>query len=41
MHVIGHNDFVVNIPEGATSEKKGLGKTLTTALEASRQKHSS
>jgi len=40
-HTIGHNEFVVNILEGTISRKKGCGKTLTTILQASRQKHSS
>ena len=38
-HTIGHNEFVVNIPEGAISGKKGRGKTSTTILKVSRQKH--
>jgi hypothetical protein len=40
-HTIRHNEFVVNIPEGAISGKKGSGKTSTTILTASRQKHRS
>ena len=41
-HTIRHNEFVVNILEGAIfGEKKGRGKTSTTVLRASRQKHSS
>jgi len=40
-HIIRHNEFVVNILEGAISGKKGRGKTSTTILEASRQKHRS
>jgi hypothetical protein len=37
-HTIRHNEFVVNILEGAISGKKGCGKTWTTILKASRQK---
>jgi hypothetical protein len=38
----GHtNHFAVNILEGAISGKKGCGKTSTTIIQASRQKHSS
>jgi hypothetical protein len=33
--------IVVNILEGAISGKKGLGKTSTTTLKASRQIHRS
>jgi len=40
-HTIRHNEFVVIIFEGAISGKKGRGKTSTTILTASRQKHSS
>jgi len=42
-HTIGHNEFAVNIHEGAifVGEKKGRWKTWTTILKASRQKHSS
>ena len=40
-HTIKHNEFVVNILEGAISGKKGRGKTPTTVLKASRQKHKS
>ena len=40
-HTVRHNEFVVNIPEGAISEKKGRGNTLTTILKISRQKHGS
>jgi len=36
-HTIRHNEFVVNIPEGAISRKKAS----TTILQASRQKHRS
>jgi hypothetical protein len=32
-HTIRQNEFVVNILEGATSGKKGLGKTSSTALK--------
>jgi len=31
-HIIRHNEFVVNIVEGAISGKKGHGKTSTTIL---------
>ena len=37
-HIIRHNEFVVNILEGAISGKKGHGKTSTTVLKASHQK---
>ena len=40
-HTIKHNEFVVNILEGAISGKKGSGKTSTTILKASRQKQRS
>jgi hypothetical protein len=40
-HIIRHNVFVVNILEGVVSGKKGLGKTSTTILKASRQIHRS
>ena len=40
-HTVRHNEFVVNILEGAIFGKKGRGKTSTTILKASRQKHSS
>jgi hypothetical protein len=40
-HTIRHNEFVVNIFEGTISGKKDHGKTSTTILKASRQKHSS
>jgi hypothetical protein len=41
-HIIRHNEFVVNILEGALSgKKKGSGKTSTTILKASRQEHRS
>ena len=40
-HTIRHNEFVVNILEGAISGKKGCGTTSTTILKASRQKHRS
>jgi hypothetical protein len=37
-----HNEFVVNIHEGAISGGGGnLGKTSTTVLKASRQQHRS
>jgi hypothetical protein len=38
---IGHNEFVVNILEGAVFGKKDRGKTATTILKATRQKHRS
>jgi hypothetical protein len=38
-HIIRHKEFVVNILEGAISGKEGCGKTSTTVLKASRQKH--
>jgi hypothetical protein len=31
-HIIRHNDFVVNILEGAIFGEKGCGKTSTTTL---------
>jgi hypothetical protein len=37
----GHNVFLVNILEGAIFGEKGSGKTSTTILKASHQKHSS
>ena len=40
-HKIRHNEFVVNILEGAIFGEKGRGKTSTTILKASRQKHRS
>jgi hypothetical protein len=40
-YIIRHNEFVVNILEGAISGKKGLGKTSTTILKASRQEYKS
>jgi hypothetical protein len=40
-HTIRHNEFVVNILEGAISGKKGYGKTSTAILKTSRQKHRS
>ena len=40
-HTIRHNEFVVNILEGAISGKKGRGKTSTAILKASCQKHRS
>ena len=41
VHKIMHNEFVVNILEGAISgKKKGRGKTATMILKGSRQKHS-
>jgi len=40
-HTFRHNEFVVIILEGAIFGKKGRGKTSTTILKASRQKHSS
>ena len=36
-HTIRHNEFVVNILEGAISGKKGRGKTSTTILKASKE----
>jgi len=38
-HTIGHNEFVVNILEGAIFGKKCRGKTWTAILKESRQKH--
>jgi len=35
-HTIKHNEFVVNILEGAISGKKGCGKPSTTILKANR-----
>jgi hypothetical protein len=40
-HTIRHNEFVVNILEGAISGKKGGGKTSTTILTASCQEYKS
>jgi hypothetical protein len=40
-HTIRHNEFVVNILEGAMSRKKGHGKTSNTILKASHQKYRS
>ena len=41
-HTIGHNEFVVNILQGAIfGGNKGRGKTWTAILKASRQKHRS
>jgi hypothetical protein len=40
-HIIRHNEFVVNILEGAISGKKGHGKTSITIFKASRQEHRS
>ena len=40
-HKIMHNQFVVNVLEGAISGKKGNGKGSTAVLKASRQKHRS
>jgi hypothetical protein len=40
-HINRHNEFVVNILEGAISGKKGRGKMSTTILKASHQKHNS
>ena len=40
-HKIRQNESVVNILEGAIFGKKGLGKTSTTILKASPQKHNS
>jgi hypothetical protein len=40
-HIIRHNEFVVNILEGAISGKTGCGKISTDTLKAVRQKHSS
>jgi hypothetical protein len=43
-HTIGHNEFVVNILTRNNileRKKMSLGKTFTTVLKASRQKHSS
>ena len=38
-HIIRHNEFVVNVLEGAIFGKKGRGKTWTAILKASCQKH--
>jgi hypothetical protein len=40
-HTIWHNEFVVNILEGAISGKKYREKTSTAILKASRQIHRS
>jgi hypothetical protein len=40
-HIIRHNEFVVNILEGAISGKKAMGKTSTAILKESRQEHRS
>jgi hypothetical protein len=40
-HTVRHTEFVVNILEGAISRKKGCGKTSTTILTPSCQKHRS
>jgi len=40
-HTIRHNEFAVNILEGAIFGKKGRGKTSTRILKASRQEHRS
>ena len=40
-HTVKHNEFVVNMLEGAIFWKKCRGKTWTAVLRASRQKHSS
>jgi hypothetical protein len=40
-HIIRHNEFAVNIVEGAISRNKGSGKTSTAILKASRQKNRS
>jgi len=40
-HTVRHNEFVVNILEGAIFGKIGRGKTWTAILKASRQKHRS
>jgi hypothetical protein len=39
--LIRHNECVGNIPDGVISGIKGPGKTSTTILKASRQKHRS
>ena len=36
-HTVRHNEFVVNILEGAILGKKDRGKNSTTILKASRQ----
>ena len=40
-HTVGHNEFAVNILEGAIFGKKCRGKTWTAVLKASGQKYSS
>ena len=40
-NTVRHNEFLVNILEGAISGKNGRGKTSTTTLRASRQEHRS
>ena len=40
-HIFRHNEFVVNIIEGAISGKKAVGRARLQYLKASRQKHSS
>jgi hypothetical protein len=40
-HTIRHNEFVVNILEKGKYPEKGRGKTSSTILKASRQKHRS
>jgi hypothetical protein len=40
-HIIRHNEFVINILEGAISRKRGRGKISTIILKAGRQKHRS
>ena len=40
-HTVRHNEFVVNVLEGAIFGKQGSGKTSTTILKANRQKHRS
>jgi hypothetical protein len=40
-HTIRHNEFVVNILDGAISGKKSSGKISSTILKAASQKHRS
>jgi len=40
-HIVRHNEFAVNILEGAILGEKCRRKTWTAVIEASHQKHSS